>query len=402
MLTRVFNSAAQEAADIIKNGGLVAVPTETVYGLAGNGLNEDAVKQIYEVKGRPAIKPLSLMVSGAEAMELYCSDVPDAAKKLAEKFWPGPLTIVLKAKKFIPSIVLAGGDTVGLRCPAHPLTLELLERAGCPFAAPSANPSGEESPKDAEKVAKYFNGKIDAIIDGGRCGIGTESTIIDMSAKPYRILRVGALSPEEVADALVADMTLIGITGGSGCGKSTALSVLEEFGALIIDADKVYHKLLNTSADMLKEINERFPGTVKDGTLDRKALGAIVFNDDKALLELNVITHKYVDMESLWQIREHAMNGGKAAAMDAIELLTCETGKMCGIKLAVTAPREKRAERIMSRDGIDMQQAMLRIDAQKPDSYFIRNCTHTLVNDADEDTFREKCRLFFKEILNNG
>lgn len=402
MKTKIFKNAAQEAADMIKNGALCAVPTETVYGLAGNGLDEQAVKKIYEVKGRPAIKPLSLMVHGADEMEKYCLDVPKAAKVLAEKFWPGPLTIVLKAKDFIPSIVLAGGTTVGLRCPQHPITLELLERAGCPFAAPSANPSGSESPKTAEKVLQYFDGKIEAVIDGGECGIGTESTIIDMTETPYRILRKGALSEEEIADALVADMKLIGITGGTGCGKSTALNVLGEMGALIIDGDRVYHELLKTSTEMLDEINDRFPGTVKDGVLDRRALGAIVFSDEDALLDLNRITHAYVDRESLRRMRQHAMNGGTAAALDAIELLTCETGKLCKIKLAVTAPVETRAKRIMARDGIDMERAMLRIKAQKPDSYFTDNCTYTLVNDAGQDDFRVKCEKFFKEILENG
>ena len=135
MKTQVFSGTAKGAAEIIKDGGLVAVPTETVYGLAGSGLNEQAVGMIYEVKGRPAIKPLSLMVHGSEAMDALCLDVPEQARTLAACFWPGPLTIVLKAKPEIPSIVLAGGSTVGLRCPDHPLTLELLRDCGLPLAA---------------------------------------------------------------------------------------------------------------------------------------------------------------------------------------------------------------------------------------------------------------------------
>ena len=162
----------------------MAVPTETVYGLAGNGLDPEAVERIYEVKGRPSVKPLSLMVPGPQAMDVYCEDVPQAARALAEKFWPGPLTIIMKAKSHIPPIVLAGGDTVGLRCPEHKMTLELLRLARLPFAAPSANPSGSESPKTAEKVYEYFNGQIEGIIDGGPCGLGLESTIIDMSRDP--------------------------------------------------------------------------------------------------------------------------------------------------------------------------------------------------------------------------
>lgn len=402
MKTRVFDCAAEEAAQIIRDGGLCAVPTETVYGLAGNGLNEDAVRQIYEVKGRPAIKPLSLMVPGSEAMEKYCEEVPQGAKLLAQRFWPGPLTIVLKAKKFIPAIVLAGGNTVGLRCPQHEMTLKLLALARCPFAAPSANPSGEESPKNAGKVLEYFDGKIDAVIDGGACGIGKESTIIDMSAAPYRILRQGALGYEEVADALAEGLTIIGITGGSGGGKTTALNVLGEMGVLRIDGDKVYHELLSEGGEMLREIGERFTGTVTDGRLDRKALGAIVFSDEGALNDLNAITHKYIGREIKERLRRFAMQGGRIAAIDAIELLSSEAGGLCQILVAVTAPVEKRVARIMARDGISRESAMLRIGAQRSDAYFKENCTHVLYNDGSEEAFIKRCKTFFKEIIRNG
>ena len=172
MKTAVLREDMTAAARIIRDGGLVAVPTETVYGLAGCGLNEDAVLQIYEVKGRPAVKPLSLMVPDAEALERYGVDVPEQAKLLASRFWPGPLTVVVKARGEIPPIVLAGGKTVGLRCPDHPLTLRLLRECALPLAAPSANPSGEESPKTAQQVLDYFDVIIDCVFDGGPCGLG--------------------------------------------------------------------------------------------------------------------------------------------------------------------------------------------------------------------------------------
>ena len=149
MKTRVYKEVNRDVIDVLKNGGLVGVPTETVYGLAASALNEDAVRNIYEVKGRPEVKPLSVMVSGKEDMEKYCESVPAAAYALADAFWPGPLTIVLRSRDVIPELVRAGGDTVGLRCPDHPLTLELLKRSELPLAAPSANPSGAPSPKTA-------------------------------------------------------------------------------------------------------------------------------------------------------------------------------------------------------------------------------------------------------------
>ena len=208
MRTRHLTTEIGEAAAILRGGGLVAVPTETVYGLACSGLDEQAVERVYEVKGRPAVKPLSLMVPGAEAIDRLCRDVPEAAYRLAERFWPGPLTIVLKARPEIPAIVRAGGATVGLRCPDHPLTLALLRETGLPFAAPSANPSGAPSPNTAGEVAAFFDGQIEAILDGGACTLGTESTILSLAQTPYRVLRRGALAESEIADALVDGIPL--------------------------------------------------------------------------------------------------------------------------------------------------------------------------------------------------
>lgn len=402
METKIFKDDLAPAAELIKAGKLVAVPTETVYGLAGNGLDPEAVEKIYEVKGRPSVKPLSLMVPGPEAMDVYCEDVPQAARALAEKFWPGPLTIIMKAKKYIPSIVLAGGATVGLRCPEHKMTLELLRLAKVPFAAPSANPSGSESPKTAQKVYEYFNGQIDGIIDGGPCGLGFESTIIDMSRTPYKILRQGALPAEDIEKALMEDMQVIGITGGSGSGKTTALKALESLGALVLDCDNIYHRLLETNPELLEEIDAAFPGVVREGVLRRKALGAMVFNDPKALEKLNSISHRYVDMEIERRLRDFAMEGGRIAAIDAIELFAGGQAKRCTYTVAVLADREKRIERIMARDGISREYAQLRIEAQHPDSYFEQFCDHILRNDGDVEEFQKDCMKLFKEILNNG
>ena len=399
MNTKRYISCTDELVGIMRGGGLVAVPTETVYGLAGNGLDEKAVAEIYEVKGRPEVKPLSLMVHDAASMERYCENVPPQAYTLAKKFWPGPLTIVMKAKPCVPEIVRAGGETVGLRCPDHPLTLELLEKSGVPFAAPSANPSGEPSPKNADSVLKYFDGKIDAVLDGGECGIGCESTLIDLSRTPYRILRQGALPADEIADAFVDSMKIIGITGGTGCGKTTALNELERRGALLIDCDAVYHRMLETDRPMLDEIEKYFPGAVIDGKLDRKALGAVVFTDEEALCDLNIITHRHMNLEIRRILREHAMNGGTLAAIDAIELFSSGLAKRCTATIGVIADREVRIDRIMRRDGISREYAMMRVNAQRPNEYFIQKCSHVLENNGSQEEFIEKCRKTFEEVL---
>lgn len=368
----------------------MAVPTETVYGLAGNGLDERAVQEIYEVKGRPAVKPLSLMVPDEAAMERYCDPVPEAARALARRFWPGPLTIVMRAREEVPALVRAGGETVGLRCPDHPLTLELLRQAGIPFAAPSANPSGEPSPKTARQVLDYFDGKIAAVVDGGPCQLQVESTLIDLSRKPYRILRQGALPRERIEDALADNLKIVGITGPTGSGKTTALHALRDVGALVLDCDAIYHELLTQDGELLSAIEGAFPGTVENGELQRKKLAALVFADPSALKELNRITHARVSAAVRQRLRDWAMAGGELAAIDAIELFGSGIDRICTLTVCVWAEEEKRLERIMGRDGIDREAALRRIRAQREPEYFMEKCSFSLENSGDEQEFLRK------------
>ena len=399
MKTQDFTDDLDGAAKALQSGGLVAVPTETVYGLAACGFDEKAVAAVYEVKGRPEQKPLSLMVSGKDAMDALCENVPPMAKKLADVYWPGPLTIVLKAKPVIPDIVRAGGSTVGLRCPDHPKLRALLEKVDFPLAAPSANPSGEKSPVTAAEVWSYFDGKIDGVIDGGKCTLGKESTLIDLSKTPYTVLREGAVSILELNMMLVANLTVIGITGGTGCGKTTALDAVRELGGLVIDCDEVYHRLLREPGKMRDAIEARFPGALTPGSDDTKALGEIVFKDPAALAELNAITNQCVGDEMNRMLLAGARNGVMLAAIDAISLIESGVGAMCTATVGVTAPREVRVERLMKRDGIDRKYAELRIDAQKPDSFFEENCAHVLVNDTTREAFHDKSKQLFEDII---
>ena len=190
------------AANIIMQGGLVAIPTETVYGLGANGLDEAAVAKIFEAKGRPQDNPLILHISGPEQIELFCHHIPQAAYDLAEKFWPGPLTMVLPARSNVPRRTTGGLDTVAVRCPDSDVTREIIRLSGVPVAAPSANISGKPSTTTAEHVRHDHDGKIDAIVDGGPCRVGVESTIVDLTERRPRLLRPGGISPEQLVEVL--------------------------------------------------------------------------------------------------------------------------------------------------------------------------------------------------------
>jgi len=190
------------AAEIIRSGGLVAIPTETVYGLGANGLDETAVAKIFEAKGRPQDNPLILHVDSPARILDFAHHIPQAAFDLAEAFWPGPLTIILPAKEFIPKRTTGGLNTVGLRCPDCAVTREIIRLAGVPVAAPSANISGKPSTTTAEHVLHDHDGKIDAVVDGGPCRVGVESTIVDLTERRPRLLRPGGIGPEQLIEVL--------------------------------------------------------------------------------------------------------------------------------------------------------------------------------------------------------
>ena len=201
-LSAESSETAQIAANILKNGGLVAIPTETVYGLGANGLDEVAVAKIFEAKGRPQDNPLILHISGPEQIELFCHHIPQKAYDLAERFWPGPLTIVLPAKETVPKRTTGGLSTVAVRCPDCDVTREIIRLSGVPVAAPSANISGKPSTTTAEHVRHDHDGRIDAIVDGGSCRVGVESTIVDLTEERPRLLRPGGITPEELLEVL--------------------------------------------------------------------------------------------------------------------------------------------------------------------------------------------------------
>lgn len=206
MNTQILNAQSEHdlkaAADLIRSGELVAIPTETVYGLGADGLNEAAVAKIFEAKGRPQDNPLILHIAQPRELEALCHDIPDSAWLLAELFWPGPLTMVLPVRDIVPKRTTASLDTVAVRCPKTESTRRLIALCGTPIAAPSANRSGKPSTTTAAHVLHDMDGRIAAVLDGGACEVGVESTIVDLTGDIPRLLRPGGITPEELRQAL--------------------------------------------------------------------------------------------------------------------------------------------------------------------------------------------------------
>lgn len=201
------------ACEILKSNGLVAFPTETVYGLGGDALHPEASSKIYAAKGRPSDNPLIVHIADKESIYEIADEVSEKAEKLADAFWPGPMTMIFKKKEIVPYSTTGGLDTVAVRMPSHPIAMELIRQSGVYIAAPSANTSGRPSPTKAEHVIEDLNGKIDMIIDGGAVGIGLESTIVDVSGDIPLILRPGYITAamlEEVVGEVKIDPAIVG------------------------------------------------------------------------------------------------------------------------------------------------------------------------------------------------
>jgi len=202
---QLFAAAVKRATELLHCGEVVALPTETVYGLAANALDEKAVAKIFQIKGRPANNPIIVHVSSLAMAKRCVSGWPAEADKLAKAFWPGPLTLVLPRAKEIPGLVTAGGETVGVRWPGHPLIQAVIHACDFPLAAPSANLSGRVSPTNAEHVRKQLDGKIPLIVDGGQSQVGIESTVLDLTVSPLAVLRPGMIHAESL-DAVCGEV----------------------------------------------------------------------------------------------------------------------------------------------------------------------------------------------------
>lgn len=204
MQTKVLPAVKENmetAGQILRDGGIVAFPTDTVYGLGAVFTDEAAVQKLFEAKGRDEGKPLSILAGSIEQARLLAAEIPEQAERLMQKFWPGPLTLILKKRPEISDRITAGGDTVGIRMPDFPPALQLLEAAGAPLAAPSANLSGKRSAVTAGDVLEDLDGRIDLLLDGGTCPVGVSSTVVDLTGEAPLVLREGVISKKMIDEA---------------------------------------------------------------------------------------------------------------------------------------------------------------------------------------------------------
>lgn len=505
----------QQAAGILKNGGLVAIPTETVYGLAADTFNREAVKNIFVAKGRPQDNPLIVHVSSLEEIPPLVKEVDPRLYDLAEKFWPGPLTVIMKKSDKVPDEVSAGLDTVAIRYPSHKGAREIIKAAGVPLAAPSANASGRPSPTCVEHVLEDLDGRIDAAVDGGECEVGLESTVITLATEPPTLLRPGGITPEqlcevlgeiEIASAVLNqlkdgeivqspgmkykhyapkaqvtiirgifekykkfllaqtdtvcavcfegegkffeksieygreesdssqayglfralrdvdttgcrrafvrcpvtdgvglavynrllrsaafrvidlefDVPVIGLTGQTGAGKSTVARLFEEKGVYNIDADLLARKAVENPEVIASLCAEFGEDIIKNGSLDRRELARRAFSDPEKQAILNSITHPEVTKLAVEEIHSAEKSGAKAVLIDAALLFESCLPALCSVTVSVVAEKETRLERIMKRDSISREDALIRMNAQKDEEYY-KQKADVVINNNGED-----------------
>jgi len=285
---RLSQQDIQTAADLLRAGGLVGIPTETVYGLGANGLDPAAVGRIFQAKGRPQDNPLILHIPGADWLERYCRDIPAAAYELARRFWPGPLTMIMPKSDRIPLVTSGGLDTVGIRFPSDECAHRIIEKCGFPLAAPSANLSGSPSPTNAKRVFEDMNGRIAAIVDGGESEVGVESTVIAFENEGIRILRPGKIAYEDLK--AVTDNVFI---------DHGVLERVAEGEKVRSPGMKYKHYAPKAEVVLLDGTAEEFRGYVKENSAD--GYFCLVFSDKEAVDGVPYLTYgESADEQAHW------------------------------------------------------------------------------------------------------
>lgn len=516
-----------EAARLLQEGYPVAIPTETVYGLAADALNPDAVASVFAAKERPMDNPLIVHIGDIQDWSPLVTHIPEKAAKLAEAYWPGPLTIILPAADCIPKEVTGGLNTVAVRFPSHPIAQAVILQSGCPLAAPSANRSGSPSPTNAHRVWEDMNGRIPAIIDGGNCDVGVESTVVDLCHDTPRLLRPGGITPEmlecvvgpieidpavtreleagaiaaspgmkykhyapraevyivkgspsayaryvntqkgdgifalcfeedkvdipaltygrrndalsqarELFDALrrldemgasivyaacptpagvglavynrllraagfkvINAITVVGLTGPTGAGKSTVADTWRALGVPVIDTDSLARQVVEPDSPCLKELVKTFSDSIlnEDGTLNRAELAKRAFSSPSESAKLNAITHPAILTLTQQLLEQFSEQGHSVAIVDAPLLFEAGFDAICHHIVAVIAPQDVRLSRIMARDKLTVDAAKQRMKAQQPDGFYCRDGVSVIHNDGNMDSLIQQATQLWEQ-----
>ena len=508
-----YNENISRAADILKSGGIVAIPTETVYGLAASAYDENAIKKVFVAKGRPQDNPLIVHISDTEMLREIAKDIPSKALECAKRFWPGPFTMVLPRTDKTAPAVSAGLSTVAVRMPDHKAALDIIRVSGLPLAAPSANTSGKPSPTTAYHVENDLDGKIDAIVFGDECDVGVESTVVSFCCNPPRVLRPGAVtvedlkeiipdiavdkavlaepskgakvespgmkykhyapktecylvegSGEEFADFVNAEenclavcfledserikipklvygnakneatlahtvfsvlrevdgfgvksvfihapskqgvglavynrliratgfkvihlsKTVIGLTGPTGAGKSSLRFIAEKKGFYVVDCDKIARIAVEKGSNGLNALIKVFGEDIllNDGSLNRKTLANKAFSSPQNTELLNKTIFPFIKELVFAEIEKN-----RKVILDAPTLFESGINSICQKTIAVLADRDIRLLRIIGRDGISEEAALLRINAGKSDEFYKENADFVIYNNNDSEKF---------------
>lgn len=523
-LSESFADSIARAAEILKNGGIVAIPTETVYGLAASAYSEEAIKKVFEAKGRPQDNPLIVHIADMEMLTEIARDIPNNAFACAKRFWPGPFTMVLPRTEKTASPVSAGLDTVAVRMPSDEVALSIINKSGLPLAAPSANKSGSPSPTTAFHVENDLDGKIDAIVYGDECDVGVESTVVSFCCNPPRLLRPGAVTAEELREiipdievdkAVLAEpqknervvspgmkykhyapktdsylvegdaaafaefvnsyesalavcfeeessnikipkliygkannelslahevfsvlrrvdafgvekvfihapskqgvglavynrliratgfkvinlnKIIIGLTGPTGAGKSSLRATAEKLGFKVIDCDILARKAVEKNTLGLKALIKVFGEDILelDGCLNRKALAKKAFASKENTELLNKTIFPFIK-----ELVNEEMVGVKRIILDAPTLFESGLNSVCDKTVAVLAKKSIRLERIMERDKLSEEAALLRMNAGKNDDFYKENADVIIFNNSNTAEFEKQFKTILTDI----